>query len=65
MHLIVKDRGIIEIKSKGFFAKLFCKHVPITGEHCSSIGLTRISGRDIYTVCEKCGKVINSEHTTY
>lgn len=65
MHLLVKGKGIIEIKSKGMFAKLFCKHKSITGEECSSTGLTRISGIDIYEVCEKCGKIISSQHTTY
>lgn len=65
VHLRTKEKGIIEIKSKGFFTQLFCKHEPIVGEHCSSIGLTRISGEDIYKVCEKCGKILGSKHTVY
>jgi hypothetical protein len=65
MHLLVKGRGIVEIKQKGLFAKLFCNHSPIVGEQCSSIGLTRISGMDIYKVCDKCGKILSSQHTTY
>ena len=34
-------------------------------EHCSEIGLMRISGSDRYTICRNCGKVLDERHTQY
>ncbi|MBY7009581.1 MULTISPECIES: hypothetical protein [Clostridium] len=44
---------VVSISQKGF------RNEFIEGEHCSSIGLTRISGQDILIVCKHCGKVNN------
>lgn len=63
MFLLVNGRGIVAITDRGFFKKLLCRHSPIVGEHCSGSGLTRISGIDTYSVCEKCGKVLGELHT--
>lgn len=45
---------------------LFCKHVIcIDGESCSERGLIRISGEDRYTICMRCGKILQEKHTQY
>lgn len=55
MYLL--NKGIVEIKRKSFIKRVFCNHDFISGESCSSTGLTRISGQDIVTACKKCGVV--------
>ncbi|HBJ1646055.1 hypothetical protein EXM65_10420 [Clostridium botulinum] len=63
--MYILSNGITEINQKSFIKKLFCKHEFIEGEHCSSIGLTRINGQDILIVCKHCGKVRKSYSIEY
>lgn len=65
MYLLTSD-GIKEIPKKKTFKALFCKHLDqICGQSCSSSGLVRISGEDIYKVCRDCGKILSEQHTQY
>lgn len=65
MHLLTKG-GIINIQKKGWFTRFRCKHTnPIVGQSCSPIGLTRISGMDMKTVCKDCGTVLVESSTEY
>lgn len=63
--MYILNNGIVEIKVKPSIRKLFCKHQFITGENCSSIGMTCLSGEDIVTVCKKCGKIKNRTFKYY
>ena len=65
MHLLT-ERGIVEVKKKPLISRLLCQHESIiTGIHCSSHGLVRINGQDMYTLCRNCGKTINEDHVDY
>lgn len=65
MYLLT-SKGIREAPKKRRIKALFCKHQNrMRGEHCSNIGLVRISGRDEYEVCEDCGKILDEKHFDY
>lgn len=65
MHLRT-NKGIIKVPEHKILKSMFCKHKnQVSGEHCSESGLARISGRDEYTVCLDCGKVLASSHIDY
>lgn len=58
--------GIRQTPEKKPIKALFCRHKNrIKGESCSRRGLTRISGEDIYEVCEDCGKILSESHFNY
>lgn len=61
----ILNNGVVNIKKKSFIGKLFCKHVFITGENCSPLGLVCISGEHIITVCKDCGKVTRDTFKRY
>ena len=67
MYLRKWDGKIVEVPKKKLLRSLFCNHlgVEVSGIHCSKNGLARISGRDYYTVCMNCGKVLNEWHVDY
>ena len=51
MYLLTKD-GIQETPKKKTLKAFFCKHQNrMRGQSCSSSGLVRISGEDLYEVC--------------
>lgn len=63
---LLTDNGIKTVPEKQLIKSLFCKHKNvISGESCSKNGLVRISGSDIYTVCQDCGKILNESHYDY
>ena len=66
MYLMTDGSGIVEIPKKKPIRALFCKHRNVIyGEACSKNGMHRISGCDIYRVCEDCGKILDEQHTDY
>jgi hypothetical protein len=63
---LLTSEGIQEMPKKKAFKALFCKHLDrVSGRSCSSIGLVRISGEDLYEVCRNCGKILGERHTQY
>ncbi len=65
MYLLTKD-GIQETPKKKTLKAFFCKHQNrMRGQSCSSSGLVRISGEDLYEVCRDCGKILSERHTQY
>ena len=66
MKYLATQDGIQEGPEKKPFKAIFCRHKnQITGKACSSKGLSRISGEDIYRVCRDCGKVLDEAHFNY
>jgi hypothetical protein len=63
--MYILSNGIVKINQKSFIGKLFCKHQFITGENCSPIGMTIISGKDEVTVCKECGEIKERIFTRY
>lgn len=61
---IATEEKIVKVPKKRRIRSLFCEHKnQIRGSSCSSSGMQRISGDDIYRVCMDCGKILSEIHT--
>jgi len=63
MYLATEKHGLWKAPDRKPLTALFCKHNEVVeGEGCSKAGARRISGRDYYAICARCGSILNGWH---